>query len=40
MNKLLIVFLGLIAAASAVSLLDLVKEEWHAFKVSDESNTK
>lgn len=33
MNKLLIVFLGLFAAAQAVSFFDLVREEWRAFKV-------
>lgn len=32
MNKLMIVFIGLLAAAQAVSFFDLVKEEWHAFK--------
>lgn len=31
--KLLIV-LGLVAAASAVSFLDVSKEEWNSFKVS------
>lgn len=33
MNKLLVVLFGLVAAANAVSFFDLVKEEWHAFKV-------
>jgi len=33
MTKLLVVFLGLFAAANAVSFFDLVKEEWHAFKL-------
>lgn len=33
MNKLLIVLVGMIAAANAVSFFDLVKEEWHVFKV-------
>jgi len=32
MSKLLVVFIGLLAAAHAVSFFDLVKEEWHAFK--------
>lgn len=32
MNKLLVVFIGLLAAAHAVSFFDLVKEEWHAYK--------
>lgn len=38
--KVLIALLGCLAAASAVSLLDLAKEEFHAFKVrnSDFSN--
>lgn len=34
MTKLLVVFLGMLAAANAISFFDLVKEEWHAFKVS------
>lgn len=34
MNKLFIVFLGLFAVANAFSILELVKEEWHAFKVN------
>lgn len=34
MNKLLIVFLGLFAAAQAVSFFELVKEEWNAYKVT------
>jgi hypothetical protein len=33
MNKLLVVFFALFAAAQAVSFFDLVKEEWHAYKV-------
>lgn len=33
MNKLFVVFVGLIVAANAVSFFDVVKEEWHAFKV-------
>lgn len=34
MNKLLVVFFALLAAAHAISFFDLVKEEWHSFKVS------
>lgn len=34
MSKLFIVFLGLVATASAASLVELVRGEWHAFKVS------
>jgi cathepsin L len=33
MNKLLMVFVALFAAAHAVSFFDLVKEEWHAYKL-------
>lgn len=34
MSKLIIVFLGLLAAANAISFVELIKEEWNAFKVS------
>lgn len=36
MNKFLVVFVGLIVAANAVSFFDVVKEEWHAYKVRTE----
>lgn len=32
--RALVVLVGLIAVASAVSFVDIVKEEWHTFKVS------
>lgn len=35
MHKLFIVVFGLLAAANAFSLLDVAKEEWSAFKVSE-----
>lgn len=34
MNKLLVVLIvGMVATANAISFIELVKEEWHAFKV-------
>jgi len=38
MNKLLVVLFGLVAAANAVSFFDVVKEEWHAFKLEHSKN--
>lgn len=32
--RVIVVLLGVIAAASAVSFLDIVKEEWHTFKLT------
>lgn len=32
--KILIVLFAVVAAASAISFFDVVKEEWHAFKVN------
>jgi len=40
MNKFLVVFVGLIVAANAVSFYDLVKEEWHAFKLEHSKSYK
>lgn len=34
MNNFLVVFVGLLAAANAISFFDVVKEEWHTFKVN------
>lgn len=34
MRNIIIIFLGVLAAAHAVSFADLIREEWRAFKVS------
>lgn len=34
MNKFLVVFVGMLAAANAISFFDVVREEWQTFKVS------
>lgn len=34
MNKFLVVFVGMLAAAHAISFFDVVKEEWNAYKVN------
>lgn len=34
MNKFLVVFVAMFAAANAISFFDVVKEEWNAYKVS------
>lgn len=33
MKQFVVVFVGLLAAVNAVSFFDVVREEWHAFKV-------
>lgn len=33
MNTFLVVFVGLLAAANALSFFDVVREDWKAFKV-------
>lgn len=34
MNTFLMVFVGLLAAANALSFFDVVREDWKAFKVN------
>lgn len=38
--KLLILLFGIFAAANAVSFIELIKEEWHAFKLEHRKNYK
>lgn len=40
MNKFLVVFIGMLAAANAISFFDVVKEEWSAYKLEHSKEYK